>query len=178
MSMENIKLRMLRPEDESSFKEAIEEFSREILAWQFAFGFDDAVPFADYVKQLDGHARGIGVPRNFVPNTFLVGVVGGWIVGRVSIRHSLNDFLARVGGHIGYGVVPSQRRRGYATAMLRQAIPIAASLGIERALISCDEHNIGSRKVIESCGGMFERIVDCPDSGMPKRRYWLPRERR
>lgn len=164
---------MLRTEDEWSFRRAVEEFERETPPWQFAFGFDGASAFSDYVKQLEEHSRGVGVPDNFVPNTFFVGIVDGVVVGRLSLRHTLNDFLARFGGHIGYGVVPSQRRRGYATEMLRQAIPSCASLGIERALISCDEHNVASRKVIEACGGIFERIVDCQDSGIPKRRYWL-----
>ena len=130
--------------------------------------------FSAYVKTLDGHSRGIGVPAGFVPNTYLVGVVDGIVVGRLSLRHTLNDFLARVGGHIGYGVIPSQRKRGYATAMLRQAIPICASLGIEQALITCDHDNVASRKVIEACGGVYESTLVCPDSGVPKRRYWLP----
>jgi predicted acetyltransferase len=165
---------MLRPEDEQSFRTAVEEFKREAPPWQFAFGFDDSITFSAYVNQLAGHPRGVGVPESFVPNTFFVGVVDGVIVGRLSLRHSLNDFLSRVGGHVGYGVVPSQRRRGYATEMLRQAIPICASLGIPSALITCDEHNVVSRKVIETCGGIFEGMIDCQDSGIPKRRYWLP----
>jgi predicted acetyltransferase len=174
MSAGKLELRMLRPEDERSFSRAVEEFQRETLPWQFAFGFDDALTFSDYVDRLAGHPRGVGVPEGFVPNTFFVGVVDGVIVGRLSLRHSLNDSLARVGGHIGYGVVPSQRRQGYATEMLRQVIPICASLGISSALITCDEHNVGSRKVIETCGGIFEGMIDCQESGIPKRRYWLP----
>lgn len=166
-------LRPLAVADEESFKNAIAEFAHETPPWQFAFGFDESLPFSEYVKTLDGHSRGVGVPAGFVPNTYFVGVVDGVIVGRLSLRHTLNDFLARIGGHIGYGVIPSQRRRGYATAMLRQAIPICASLGIERALITCDEDNVASRKVIEACGGVFESIIGCPDSGVPKRRYWL-----
>lgn len=168
-----ILLRPLTVADEASFKAAVAEFAREIPPWQFAFGFDASRPFAEYVAMLDRQSRGIDLPAGFVPSTFLVGVVDGVAVGRVSLRHTLNDFLARVGGHIGYGVIPSQRRRGYATAMLRQVIPISASLGIERALITCDADNVGSRKVIEACGGVFESIVDGPDAGVPKRRYWL-----
>jgi predicted acetyltransferase len=173
MSTGKLELRMLRTEDECSFKRAVGEFKHEIPPWQFAFGFDDSIAFSDYVNQLEGHSRGVGVPERWVTNTFFVGVVDGVIVGRLSLRHSLNDFLARVGGHIGYGVIPSQRRRGHATEMLRQAIPICASLGIPSALITCDEHNVGSRKVIETCGGIYEGMIDCQESGIPKRRYWI-----
>ena len=174
MSDERLELRMLRPEDESSFREAVEAFRRETPPFSFAFGFDGAGSFAEYASRLEGYSRGIGVPENFVPNTFLVGVVAGAIVGRLSLRHTLNEGLANIGGHIGYGVVPSQRRRGFASEMLRQAIPRCAALGIERALITCDVDNVASRRVIEGCGGIFERIIDDAESGVPKRRYWLP----
>lgn len=171
--IETLELRTLRVEDESSFRDAVDEFSRVTPPWEFAFDFDASINFSDYVRQREGQSRGVGVREDFVPNTFLVGVVGGVVVGRVSLRHSLNDFLAKVGGHIGYGVVPSQRRRGYATAMLQLAIPVCRSLGIGRALIICDEGNVGSRKVIETCGGVFERLIECPEPGVPKRRYWI-----
>jgi predicted acetyltransferase len=173
MNTEKLQLRMLRVEDEWSFRKALDEFERETPPWQFAFGFNPSASFSDYVNQLEGHSRGVGLPEGFVPNTFFVGIVQGVVVGRLSLRHSLNGFLAKIGGHIGYGVIPSQRRRGYATEMLRQALPFCVSLGIEKALITCDEHNVGSRKVIEACEGIFEGLIDCPESGPPKRRYWL-----
>jgi predicted acetyltransferase len=107
-----------------------------------------------------------------VPATLLVAEVEGEIVGRVSIRHELNDTLLRVGGHIGYGVRPQHRRRGYATEMLRQSLIVAHSLGIDPVLVTCDEDNAGSMAVIERCGGLLEGTVEIP--GAPrKRRYWI-----
>ena len=73
------------------------------------------MPFSRYLEVLAEQERGANLPPNHVPSTFLFAFVARRIVGRVSIRHSLNEFLARVGGHIGYVVVPEFRRLGYAT---------------------------------------------------------------
>jgi predicted acetyltransferase len=95
------------------------------------------------------------------------------IVGRVAIRHSLNAFLARVRGHIGYVVVPEFRRRGYATIILHLSVQIALKkLGISRVLLTCDDDNIGSIRTIEN-GGILENVVSGPDLDKPKRRYWI-----
>lgn len=150
------------------------EFLNAKPAWEFAFDFDPQTPFADYVARMDDWARGLRVPENFVPNTYFVGVVDGEIVGRLSLRHRLNDWLALVGGHIGYGVVPSHRGRGHATEMLRQALPHCARLGLTRALLSCDEDNLASRAVIERNGGVFDGYSNRPDLDGRKRRYWIP----
>jgi predicted acetyltransferase len=88
--------------------------------------------------------------------------------GRVSIRHRLTDHLREIGGHIGYDIRPSARQRGHATAMFAAALPVARSLGITRALLTCDEDNIASRKVIEANGGVLE------DKSSGKLRYWVP----
>jgi predicted acetyltransferase len=109
-----------------------------------------------------------------VPSTFLFAFDASRIVGRVAIRHELNAFLLRLGGHIGYVVVPEFRRRGYATRILRHALDIAhRRLGIDRVLVTCDEDNVGSIKTIEKNGGVLENVVDGPDLPVPKRRYWF-----
>jgi predicted acetyltransferase len=88
-------------------------------------------------------------------------------LARIAIRHRLTPWLLEQGGHIGYDVRPSARRQGHATAMLRAALPVVAGLGIRRALVTCDHDNVGSRKVIEACGGVFE------DRRADKLRYWI-----
>lgn len=88
-------------------------------------------------------------------------------VGFLALRHSLSPWLLEQGGHIGYSVRPSRRREGHATRALALAVRRAGELGIERALVTCDEDNVGSRRTIEGCGGVYE------DSRNGKRRYWI-----
>jgi predicted acetyltransferase len=107
-------------------------------------------------------------PRGWVPATYLWYVDGPLFIGRLSIRHRLTPWLYDYGGHIGYDVRPSTRRRGHATAMLRDALPWCSDLGIDPVLVTCDVDNVASRKVIESAGGKFE------DERDGKLRFWVP----
>jgi predicted acetyltransferase len=107
-------------------------------------------------------------PPGFVPDTELWWVDGDEFVGRIGVRHRLTPTLLEVGGHIGYDVRPSARRRGHATEMLRQALAVAHGLGIDPALITCDVDNAGSRAVIERNGGVLE------DQRSQKLRFWVP----
>jgi predicted acetyltransferase len=173
MRSKKLELRPLRFEDKVSFNNAIASFNSEIPPFKFAFDFDESIPFTEYTNKLQGWCLGKGLPDKFVPNTFLVGVVDGQIVGRLSIRHRLNDFLERIGGHIGFGIIRSYRRRGYGTEMLKQALPICLSLGIKKALITCDIDNFGSQRVIEKCSGIFENVTNDSQLKVQKRRYWI-----
>jgi predicted acetyltransferase len=133
------------------------------------------MPFCRYLEVLAEQDQGINLPSTqHVPATFLFAFVGSRIVGRVSIRHSLNDILERVGGHIGYVVVPEFRRRGYATAILQMALRIARvkCAGADRVLVTCDDDNIGSIRTIEKNGGILEDVVS-GDDHTRKRRYWI-----
>jgi predicted acetyltransferase len=108
------------------------------------------------------------LPPGIVHQTVLWFVDGIEFLGRLSVRHWLTPPLLEVAGHIGYCVRPSARRRGYATQMLTQSLPIAAALDIEPALVTCDAGNVGSRKVIEAAGGELE------DERHGKLRFWVP----
>ncbi|WP_372459879.1 GNAT family N-acetyltransferase [Streptomyces anatolicus] len=128
----------------------------------------DPDAFDTYVARLLAERHESGVRAGFVPMTTLWWATGDQMLGRLAIRHRLTRPLAEVGGHIGYDVRPSARRRGHATAMLAAALPIAASLGITRALLTVDGTNTASRRVIEANGGAFLDTVG------DKCRYWVP----
>ena len=111
-------------------------------------------------------------PPQWVPaHTCFLTDENGRILGAVNIRHRLNEELLRFGGHIGYGIRPSERRRGYAEKMLALALPLAKGLGIGRALITCDKANIGSARTILRNGGMLENEVF--ENGRVTQRYWI-----
>lgn len=92
-------------------------------------------------------------------------------VGAVNIRHYLNEGLRRTGGHIGDGIRPGERRKGYATAMLALALKECKKLGIDRVLVCCDKDNIGSAKAIVKNGGVLENEVE--EDGHVVQRYWI-----
>ena len=99
-------------------------------------------------------------------------VMGNEFVGRVDIRHTLVGHLMWYGGHIGYDIRPLARRKGYGKQQLALALPKARDLGIERALITCDDDNFGSIRIIEANGGVLENKVD-NGRGVLSRRYWI-----
>lgn len=123
---------------------------------------------ANYVE---GGTRADSTPDR-VPETFLVAEVEGEIVGRVSIRHELNEYLRNFGGHIGFVVRPQFRNRGFATQILTLALGISRNLGLERVLITCNDKNVASFTVIERCGGVLENKVQ-KEAGVLMRRYWI-----
>lgn len=138
----------------------------------FAQGYRAELSFPEYLDLLDANARGERLLPGYVPATILSAFEAEEMVGRVSIRHELSAYLLEVGGHIGYGVLPHARGRGVARALLTAGLVVARELGIERVLLTCDEHNGASRRVIEVHGGSLENIVH-GDDHPPRRRYWI-----
>ncbi|MBF4161303.1 GNAT family N-acetyltransferase [Nocardioides acrostichi] len=175
--MGELLLRPLRVDDEDAALEA----DRLLAADDFTFvlGRDEGEAWADYVHRTHGWPDRVGLPEGHVAGAFLAAEVDGTLVGRASLRFELNDFLGRWGGHVGYGVHPAHRRLGYATAILRAALPLLAERSVEQALVTCDLDNEGSRRTIERCGGVPDGIAEPdPDAGGPastaKLRFWVP----
>ena len=165
-----LRLRPLQLEDEGEARAAHGELAQEHFC--FLLDRDSSEPWTTYLERLAQYRRGVDLPTDRVPATFLIAEDGGALVGRVSIRHELNDFLANEGGHIGYGVRPRYRRRGFATEILRQALIIARAEGIHCVLLTCDDDNAVSAWIIERAGGELEDVRPGSD-GVAKRRYWI-----
>jgi predicted acetyltransferase len=163
----------LRPptlDDEPAFRAAHEVMAAE--RFTFGLGYEPGMPWADHLGALRAQRCGVVPPGGLVPATFLVADVGGEIVGRASIRHTLDELLAHEGGHVGYCVLPGHRRRGHATEILRQSLVVARAEGVGRVLVTCTDDNPGSAAVIERCGGVLESVVTGRD-GEAVRRYWI-----
>lgn len=115
------------------------------------------------------------VPADLVPATQFIYVreEDGRVVGMLQLRHYFNDNLRLYGGHIGYSVRPDERRKGYATAMLKAALPHCRKLGIRDVLITCFQDNEGSRRTILNNGGVYESTVREPEADRDLERYWI-----
>lgn len=112
-------------------------------------------------------------PPHFVPSdTYFLVNKNNKILGAISIRHYLNEELLKFGGHIGYGISPSERRKKYATEMLRMAIEYCKNLGMEKILVTCNKNNIASAKTIAANGGVIENEL-MEDNGNIVQRYWI-----
>lgn len=111
-------------------------------------------------------------PADLVPaHTYFLGNKDDKILGAINIRHYLNDYLFNFGGHIGYGIRPSERNKGYATKILALGLSQAKDLGIRKVLITCNKSNISSAKVILKNSGMLENEV--VEEGEIIQRYWV-----
>ena len=113
------------------------------------------------------------VPKGLVPSSTYLGIreKDNYIVGMIDIRHYLNEYLTQVGGHIGYGVRKTERNKGYAKQMLKLALEKCKELKIKKVLITCDEDNIASEKVILSANAKLEDIRNV--DGENKKRFWI-----
>lgn len=108
-----------------------------------------------------------------VPTSYYWLIVDGQTyAGELELRHYLNASLERFGGHIGYKIRPTMRRQGYGTLICELGILEARRMGITDVLITCDDDNIGSQKVIEANGGILQDKIN-NQRGVLTRRYWI-----
>ena len=160
------------------------EHERELSAFvaEFAASGEDQIPALlpdpewSFEESVDGFAkqsRGEGLPEGWVPCTTRFLVDEGRILGVFNLRHWLTDFLRSFGGHVGYSVRPSERRKGYGTILLEAAKDLAQDTKIERLLVTCDPANVASVGVIKKCGGVFQDETYFKPVDHDVCRYWI-----
>lgn len=124
------------------------------------------------VKKLAAWSRGNDL-GGWVRNSTRFLIKSDRIIGNYNFRHELTESLERCGGHCGYSVRPSERRKGYGSILLANAKDFGRTLGLERILVTCSVENVGSSRVIERNGGIFEDIVHDDDSDEDLSRFWI-----
>lgn len=155
-----------------SYLQALREFQQEgkYLHYSLKRISDDFERYVQHIyvqEERDKHAP------DRVPNADFWLIDNNEFIGRLSLRYKLNDHLFHIAGSIGYEIRPSKRRQGYGKEILRLGLLEAKKAGLTRALVTCDEDNIGSKLVIEQNGGQFENAVPMEDSAKKKLRYWI-----
>jgi len=157
--------------------------SHESFVTEFHKSGEEVVPwvldrvgksFSQYVAWLESNAQGVGLPEGYVPNsTFWLVDSNDEIVAIANLRHELTEDLMKLGGHIGYGVRSSARRKGYATEILKQSLQEARLLGIGNLRVTCEKENLGSSRAIASNGGQLDDEEYMPECGCVVQRYWI-----
>jgi predicted acetyltransferase len=153
--------------------EMIEEWSNtgeRMVPFVLRYDYSD---YDSLLNQIENLKQGIGLKENTVRSStyWFVDASERVAIGAVNIRHCINDHLMHVGGHIGYGIRPSMRMKGYATKLLKHSLSKAKEMNITRALLTCDKANVGSARTIINNGGILdsEDIID----GTEIQRYWI-----
>ncbi len=155
-----------------SYIDAIEEYEQNNID---TYDFFDISKY-DIFEKMEDYRTGRNLPEGYVKATYFWLVDKDEFIGEISIRHSLTDSLLRFGGNIGYGIRYSYWNKGIGTIMLSKALVYAKDvLGLNKVLITCNDNNFGSARVIEKNGGILQdKIINTID-GVDRlsRRYWI-----
>jgi len=162
-----------RPNLKETYIECVKDFvanDEPLIPFSLSFQYED---FDELLAKLDDYSKGIAIPEGFVANTTYWLVAQNEVVGVSNLRHKLTSSLERDGGHIGFGIKPSQRYKGYGAILLRETLEKARGLGLHRVLLTCAKDNIGSVKVILNNDGVLESEHYLSKRGEMVQLYWI-----
>jgi len=153
-----------------SWEKALAEFEAEERSgfWNFP---EKPKNIAEYIKRDKNYSKGLDLPSHMVQATTFWLVENDEFIGHVNIRHELNKRLKIIGGNIGYTIRPEYRGKGYGTKLLTLALQKAQKIGLKRALLTCDDDNLASARIIEKHNGIWERTFEV--DGRLIRHYWI-----
>lgn len=168
-----LKLVFPTEEYEQEWKEIVEEIEEAEETMVPHALKKDTDDYAEYLEIVRRYSKGVDIPSDRVPSEvfFLVKEGEKRILGAIDIRYELTDYLLKYGGHIGYGIRPTERKKGYASEMLRLALDICREKGLKRVLITCDKNNVGSARTMLNNGAVLENEVENGEE--ITQRYWI-----
>jgi predicted acetyltransferase len=155
---------------EKSWKEAIQEFEDENRKgfWNHS---ETPRDINKYIQLTSEQEKGINIPKGWVPSSTYWLIDNNKFIGHVNIRHKLNDWSKKFAGHIGYAIRPTERNKGYGSKILELALQKAKKLGLKKVLLTCNESNIASKKIIiKNNGELYDKVET---ESEPKGRYWI-----
>ncbi|OZV13226.1 GNAT family N-acetyltransferase [Tissierella sp. P1] len=173
--MDDVKLISPSKEYEKEAFEYIQEFLKYNSEINGTGGLDRYDDYDEWLLKIEKDLDLPNIPGGRVPaNTyFLVRESDNMVVGMINIRHKLNEFLLNEGGHIGYSIRPAERKKGYATIMLKLALQKCRELSLNKVLITCDKTNVASAKVIQNNNGILENEIFSETFSEIIQRYWI-----
>ncbi|MBU2542930.1 GNAT family N-acetyltransferase [Patescibacteria group bacterium] len=156
---------------EKSWKEGLVEFDDTELWDGFWNVLEKPTNLKDYIKKTKDYSKGKNLPEHWVTSNTYWLVDKEKFIGHVNVRHKLSEQLKKAGGHIGYAIRPSMRKQGYGLKILQLALLEAKKIGLNKVLITCEDSNQISQKIIEKNNGQLENIFKV--NGKMIRHYWI-----
>lgn len=159
------------------YKEMMDEWNMEgsrIAPWPLHLKYHTIELYNDMLKRIDEVEKGINLDGFASSTTYwLYDVENDIVIGASNIRHFLDETGKKYWGHIGYGIRPSERRKGYGTLILRLSLEKAKELNLNKVFLGAYLGNVGSWKIMEKLYAKFEKIVYEEGTGLPIKRYWI-----
>ena len=172
-------LKLIKPDKKyyKQYKEMMDEWNMEgsrITPWPLHMKYHTPKYFDEMLKKIEDAEKGENL-GGYAPSTtyWLYDDKRDILIGASNLRHYLTEEGLKTWGHIGYGIRPSERKKGYATQLLKLTLEKAKTKNITKVLLGAYTGNIGSWKVMEKCGGKLENIVIEEETGLPIKRYWI-----
>lgn len=172
-------LKLIKPNEKyyKQYKEMMDEWNMEgssIAPWPLHLKYHTEEYFKEMLFRVKEVEKGENLGEYASSTTYwLYNDKTNTLLGASNLRHYLTEDGLKLWGHIGYGIRPSERKKGYATRLLKMTMVEAKEKNIDKVLLGAYKGNIGSWKVMEKCGGKFENIVIEEETGLPVKRYWI-----
>ena len=171
------KVYLIKPSED--YLDQVTEYKNEFLAANSSMDgcgpLDRTEDSKEWLDQVELISKKETVPEEFVQATQFLCIreEDNRLVGMIQVRHYFNEYLEKFGGHIGYSVRPSERRKGYAKKMLKDSLEYCKEINLDKVLITCVDSNVGSRKTILRNGGVYEKTVFEPSREVNLEKYWI-----